>query len=178
MRMLKNLFNKIDSLINRTSYFSVVISGIMIVLMAFTATYGVVRRYIFNSPEPYSYELSTMFLVWTFVLAVAFLEKQEGHLRVDFFIILLPEKIRNFLVQILSPIIGLFFCVILTWKGWEVAMYSLKSGEKSMSLWAPPLFPIKFVIPIGYGLLCLVLITKICHGFDAISGSRKKESDE
>jgi TRAP-type C4-dicarboxylate transport system permease small subunit len=172
--MVRRLLKKGDHLINRTSYLFVVLSGMMITLMAFTATYGVVRRYIFNSPEPYSYELSTMFLLWTFVLAVGFLEKSDGHLRVDFFIILLPEKIRDFLLKIISPIVGLIFCVVLTWKGWEVAVYSLKSGEKSMYIWAPPLFPIKFVIPIGYGLLCMVLIAKICHGLAPLIYGPKK----
>lgn len=175
--MLK-LLKKIDDLIVRLSYYFVIISGIMIVLMAFTATYGVIRRYVFNSPEPYSYEISTMFLLWTYVLAVAFLEKRDGHLRVDFFLVLMPEKVRHFLTQILSPAIGLVFISVLTWKGWQVAVYSFKSGEKSMSIWAPPLYPIKFVIPIGYGLLCLVLIAKICHGFAGMTGDREKESDE
>ena len=151
------------------STFFVVISGILTVLMAFTATYGVVLRYVFNSPEPYSYELSTMFLLWTFVLAVAFLERNDQNIRVDFFVIFMPEKLGKFLHEIFSSIIGLVLCSVLTWKGWEVAMYSLKTGEKSMSLWAPPLFPIKIVVPIGYGLLCFVLLAKICRGFSSMT---------
>jgi TRAP-type mannitol/chloroaromatic compound transport system permease small subunit len=39
-------------------------------------------------------------------------------------------------------------------------MYSLKINEKSMSVWAEPLFPVKILIPICYALLVLVLINK------------------
>ncbi|HJX34306.1 MAG TPA: TRAP transporter small permease subunit, partial [Desulfatiglandales bacterium] len=95
--MFRKLINKADRVIERVSYAFTILSGILIVLMTFIASYGVIRRYVFKSPEPYSYELSMMFLLWTFVLALAYLEKQDGHLRVDFFVALLPKKIKNFI---------------------------------------------------------------------------------
>jgi TRAP-type C4-dicarboxylate transport system permease small subunit len=162
--ILRKIMEKTDSIIERLSIFFAVLSGIMIVLMSFTATYGVMRRYVFKSPEPYSYELSVMFLLWTFVLAVAYLEKLDSNLSVDFFVVLLPKKLRRFLLNVISPVLGLVFCGVLTWEGLDVAMYSLEIGEKSMSVWEVPLFPVKIIIPIGYGLLCLVLIMKIIRG--------------
>ena len=152
-------------MLERASKFFALLSGAMILLMAFTASYGVVRRYLFKSPEPYSYELSTMFLLWTFVLALAYLEKLDMHLRVDFFVVLLPEKLRLFMLNVVGPLFGLVFCSVLTREGYTAAMYSLEIGEKSMSIWAVPLFPVKIVIPVGYGLLCMVLLFKIIRGF-------------
>lgn len=163
--MFQEALNKIDHVLERLSKFFAVLSGILVLLMAFTASYGVIRRYLFKSPEPYSYELSTMFLLWTFVLALAYLEKLDGHLRVDFFVVLLPKKLRLFLLNVVGPLFGLAFCSVLTWEGWKVAMYSLEINEKSMSVWAVPLFPVKIVIPVGYGLLCIVLVLKIIRGF-------------
>lgn len=162
--MYQDTLNKIDRVLERISNFFAVLSGVMVLVMAFTATYGVIRRYIFKSPEPYSYELSTMFLLWTFVLALAYLEKLDGHLRVDFFVVLLPRKIRLFLLNVMGPLFGLIFCSVLTWEGLRAAMYSFEIGEKSMSVWAVPLSPIKIIIPIGYGLLCIVLVLKIIRG--------------
>jgi len=163
--MSQTVLKKFDRVLERISKFCALLSGILIVLMAFTAAYGVIRRYVFKSPEPYSYELSTMFLLWTFVLALAYLEKLDGHLRVDFFVVLLPKKIRKFLLNVFGPLMGLVFCSVLTWEGWTVAMYSREIGEKSMSVWAVPLFPVKVIIPFGYGLLCIVLVLKIIRGF-------------
>lgn len=163
--MHQGSLNKIDQILERISKFCAVLSGALIVLMAFTASYGVFRRYVFNSPEPYSYELSTMFLLWTFVLAIAHVEKLDGHLRVDFFVVLLPKKIRLFMLNVIGPLFGLLFASVLTWEGWRVAMYSHEIGEKSMSVWAVPLFPVKIIIPFGYGLLCIVLVLKIIRGF-------------
>lgn len=163
--MSQGMLDKTDRILERISNFFAVLSGILVLLMAFTASYGVIRRYVFKSPEPYSYELSTIFLLWTFVLALAYLEKLDGHLRVDFFVVLLPKKIRLFLLNVIGPLLGLIFCSVLTWEGWKAAMYSLEIGETSMSVWAVPLFPVKIVIPAGYGLLCIVLVLKIIRGF-------------
>lgn len=162
--MPRGILDKADRILERTSKYFALLSGIMILLMAFTASYGVVRRYVFKSPEPYSYELSTMFLLWTFVLALAYLEKLDMHLRVDFFVVLLPEKFRIFLLNVISPLFGFVFCSVLTWGGWTAAIYSLDIGEKSMSIWAVPLFPVKVIIPLGYGLLCIVLLLKTVKG--------------
>lgn len=162
--MFRGFINKADRVIERVSNAFAVISGILIVLMALIASYGVIRRYVFESPEPYSYELSMMFLLWTFVLALAYLEKLDSHLRVDFFVVLLPKRIRTFFLNVVGPLAGFIFCAVLTWEGWTVAMYSLEIGEKSMSIWAIPLFPVKIVVPIGYGLLCIVLLLKIIQG--------------
>jgi len=163
--MSQGILDKADRVLDRVSKFFAVLSGILVLLMAFTASYGVIRRYLFRSPEPYSYELSTMFLLWTFVLALAYLEKLDGHLRVDFFVVLFPRKLRLFLLNVVGPLLGLVFCSVLTWEGWTVAMYSLEIGERSMSVWAVPLFPVKVLIPVGYGLLCVVLVLKILRGF-------------
>lgn len=161
--MFRGFINKADRVIERVSYAFTILSGILIVLMTFIASYGVIRRYVFKSPEPYSYELSMMFLLWTFVLALAYLEKLDGHIRMDLFVVLLPKKIRDFLLNVIGPLLGFIFCAVLTYEGWIVAMYSLGIGERSMSVWAVPLFPVKIVIPIGYGLLCIVLLLRIAR---------------
>jgi C4-dicarboxylate transporter DctQ subunit len=163
--MSQSFLEKTDKVLERISNLFAVLSGILVLLMAFTASYGVIRRYIFKSPEPYSYELSTIFLLWTFVLALAYLEKLDGHLRVDFFVVLLPKKLRLFLLNVIGPLLGLIFCSVLTWEGWRAAMYSLEISETSMSVWAVPLFPVKIIVPAGYGLLCIVLVLKIIRGF-------------
>ena len=162
--MSRGILDKADRALDRASSFFALLSGILVLLMAFTATYGVARRYLFQSPEPYSYELSTMFLVWTFVLALASLERLDVQLRVDFLVVLFPKKFRIFVLNVVSPLLGLLFCSVLTRGGWTAAIYSLEIGEKSMSIWAVPLFPVKIVIPVGYGLLCIVLLLKTIRG--------------
>ena len=161
-------------LIENASYLLWGISGILILVMVFAATYGVMRRYAFNNPEPYSYEVSIICLLWCFVLAVAELEKQGRHIRVDIIAGRLPEIAQNIILNIIAPIAGLFICVILTWRGWTTAMFALRISEVSSSAWAVPLFPVKVIVPIGYGLLCLILLIRLSRGIASLKSGTKK----
>ncbi len=172
--MASKFIRAVDHLIERAGNLFLIHSGLMLVVMVFLATYGVVRRYIFDSPEPYSYELSMVFMLWSFVFAVAALERQRKHIRVDFVSSRLPVKAQSILLDIIAPILGLFFCGLLTWQGWEVAMFSLSISEVSSSAWAIPLFPVKILVPVGYGLLCLVILTILVRGVVSLVVGTKK----
>jgi len=158
--MARKITQVFDSFVQNASHVFVVLAGVQIVLMVFITTYGVVMRYFFRRPEPISYELCTIFLLWTFILAISAVERLDQHICADIFIQYAPKSVRNFLKNLLTPFLGLIFSVVLTWQGWRVAMYSLKVNERSFSVWAEPLFPIKILIPICYGLLTLVLLNK------------------
>ena len=175
--MTNKVKQKIDRIIERASHAFLVLSGILIVIMMFSATYGVVRRYVFVSPEPYSYEISTMFLLFSFVFAISAVEKLGRHIRVDFISGRLPERAQHVILNIIAPLMGLFFAYMLTWKGVEVSLFSLQIGEVSSSSWREPLFPIKLMVPIGYTMLVLVVLTRIYKGFASLKGNTKKMGD-
>jgi TRAP-type mannitol/chloroaromatic compound transport system permease small subunit len=162
--LLKKAMQTLDRLIGHVSYICVYISGIIAVIMCFLAFYGVFRRYALNRPEPYSYELSTIFLMVGIVLALPYIQKVGRHLRVDILANHFPETVQVILLNLVVPILALFYLVPMTWKSWDNAWYSLQVGERSFSAWAPPYFPIKVWIPIGIGLLCMVLFANIIRG--------------
>ena len=166
--LLKKTGQKIDYLIDRFTYVLVGITGIFIILMAFTATFGVVKRYAFKSPEPISYELSCILLLFSFIFAVAGLERHGKHITCDILSTHISKKAKNITLNIVGSIAGLFFSGVLMWQSWNNAIYSFHASEVSSSAWAIPLFPIKIMIPIGYGLLVLVLLIKIYLGFTSL----------
>jgi TRAP-type C4-dicarboxylate transport system permease small subunit len=164
----------LDRVIERISYVGVYISGILALLMACLATYGVLRRYAFNDPEKYSYEISIMFLVTGVVFALPYIQRVGRNLRVDFVVNRLPEGVQAILLNIVFPLIALFYIVPLTWKSWENSWYAFQVGERSYSAWAPLLGPIKVMVPIGAGLLCLVLLAQLCRGVSSSIKRTKK----
>jgi TRAP-type mannitol/chloroaromatic compound transport system permease small subunit len=174
--MIKKIFRVFERIIEWISEYGLVLSGIMIMIMTVLSTYGVGRRYIFNSPEPYSYDISTMLLLACVVFSVAGLQWSKRHLRVDFLASFFPDSVQNFLMDILTPILGLFYVFIITWKSWENFLYSFNIGEKSLSAWQELLWPIKLMVPLGMALLCLVLLIQLAHGIISISrGIIKKQ---
>jgi len=165
---MRKVLQIIDRTIDRICDLGLVSGGILILVMSLLSTYGVGRRYLLHSPEPYSYELSTMLLVACVVIAVAGLQRHGRHLRVDFVAIFLPASVQSILINIVTPVLALFYVVIVTWQSWNSALYSMSIGETSQSSWEEPLFPIKLLVPIGMALLCLVLAAQLSRGIASL----------
>lgn len=176
--MVKKLAQVIDRILERVSNSGLIVSGILILLMAFLSTYGVTRRYVLNNPESYSYELSIIFLVGCCVLSIAAIQWKKLHLRVDFIANHLPENVKLILSDILLPLMGLFYIGIMTWQSWDNALYSLRIGESSQSVWGEPYWPTKMVVTVGAGLLCLVLISQLVRGVTSLIHTVKRHKTE
>jgi TRAP-type C4-dicarboxylate transport system permease small subunit len=172
--LLKKAIRTLDNFIERVAHFSIYIAGGITLLMALVTTFGVVMRYVFKSPEHYTYEIGIFCLISSVSLALAYIQKQGRNLRVDFVSNFFPQKLQAALLDILIPLVALFYLVLLVRESWGDAWYSLGIGERTYSAWAPPVGPMKLIVPIGAGLLCIVLISQLIHGLVAL----KKDSAE
>jgi len=172
------VIQKLDHWLGRASHLLMLLSGILVLSMAWIESYGVVKRYVFHNPDPAAYELSTMFLLFCGVLAVAGVERLDRHVRNDMLASRFPERFKAIVLQTLFPLMALIFCAVLTWKSLGNALYALEIGQVSKTSWALPLAPIKFVIPLGYTLLCLVLLGKFVKGVARLKGGREPDQGE
>lgn len=71
-----------------------------------------------------------------------------------------PKAVKEILLNIVGPIIGLGFCIPVVWKSIDQAQFALQTGQVTTAVGLPA-FAVKVTIPIGVGLLCLVLIAQI-----------------
>jgi len=170
-----NIFKKISAVIENTCKFTAVISGAMIVLMAFIITYSVVMRYVFKNPDSHTYDLASIILLWSVVLTIPWLEKLDQHIRMDMVVNFIPRLTRYVVLRIIGPALALFYAIILAWKGWVNFIYSYNIGELSTSPWALPLAPVKFVVPVGYCLLGLMLLLNLVRGIAGFRNAGKTD---
>jgi len=168
----------LDLWIERINQGFLIFAGSLIVIMAFLAAYGSIRRYVFGAPEPVSYEFSKMCLLISFVLAIAAVEKQDRFLRCDLLLERFSENVRNIISNILSPVFGITFFGIITWIGCDDSLRALEIGQHSQSSWPVPLFPIKFLIPIGYGFLCFILTIRLVLGLLRLKTSHRETPED
>lgn len=176
--MAKKVLQKLNYYLERTSHGLLLFSGVLILLMGCAVTFGVVMRYAFHAPEPYTYELSAMFLLLCGILAVAGVERLDRNVRNDLISSRFPQRMEVIALKIIFPFLALLFVAVLMWKSVGNALYALRIGQISASPWAVPLAPIKFVIPAGYLLLCLVLIGKFIRGFASLKQGKKPGQEE
>lgn len=175
--MIRNTILQLDKFVALLAKIFVTIAGVMILGMILITCYGVIMRYFLEKPEPISIELSTILLLWSFLFAIAYVELEDKQIKADIFTGFFPESVNKFLQNIVSPILAVIYCSILTWKGWFFAVYSYQRGELSTSIWGEPLYPIKFAIPVGYGLLTIVTIRNLIYGFKSYFPSQNTISD-
>ena len=173
--MFTRIILKLNEWLGGTSQFLILVSGLMIMTMSFAQTYGVIKRYVFHAPDPFAYELSTMFLLFCGVLAVAGVEWLDRNVRNDIVSSRFPPVMKIIVINMVFPLLALAFCSVLTWKSLDNAIYALQIGQVTQSTWALPLAPIKLVIPFGYILLCLVLLLKIVRGIILIKNPQKRD---
>lgn len=160
---MKRFLVKADHIIDKVSEWGIVVSGILILVMGFLITYAAGARYIFDKPDPYSYELSIIFLVACILLAIPRIQRDRRNLRVDFIISHLSTKWQNIIGDILSSLLAMVFIAIVIWKSWDIFLSAIRSGETSQSAWQEPLWPMKLLVPLTMFWLFLTLISQLVH---------------
>jgi TRAP-type mannitol/chloroaromatic compound transport system permease small subunit len=116
--------------------------------------YEVVMRYLFNNPTSWSMEM-TQFLFCTMVALGGGWNLLTGsHVNVDIIYNRFGTRTRA-IISILTSLILFTFLFFVFRQNLLAAMQSLAWRETSASGWNPPLYPIKFIIPLGALLLLL-----------------------
>ncbi|AVL70205.1 C4-dicarboxylate ABC transporter substrate-binding protein [Oligella sp. HMSC05A10] len=130
-------------------------------VLILTLIYEVVSRYFFNAPTIWSHELSTMIFGAFAILSGSYTLKHLGHVRSDVVYLLLPARLQRF-CDILVYSIGLFILAVFLVHSIDFALKSWEAREVSArSIWQPPLYYIKSVIPIAVLLLMLQSLAEL-----------------
>jgi TRAP-type mannitol/chloroaromatic compound transport system permease small subunit len=146
--------------LERITRFFITISALMVILMALTTTYAVIRRYIFGKPDNNAFLAICIITLIFAVFSWAEVQRLKRHIVVDYFSDRFSPNIKDILENIITPILGLFFCGVLAWKNWTAAAFSLKIGESTVTNTVLPVFPFRVMITFGVMLVCVVLLTQ------------------
>jgi len=129
-------------------------SFLILVIVAFE-TAEVILRKVLNSPTDWIWEFCTLLSAAVFVMGGAWVHKEGKHVRTDFIYARLSRRTRALLDVIFFVIIFCSFMGVLIWKTVSNAMFSWSIRETTMTLWGPPLYPLKTVIALAFILFGL-----------------------
>ena len=166
LKIIERIKNGLDTF---GKYWALVIV-ILFILPAFEA---LVMRYTLNRPTIWSQELCCMIFGAYFMIGGAYGEACHAHVSMDLFYV----KYRG-IWKIIADTLTMFacglFCIILITRGGSAAIKAISIGQRSDSLWAPYLWPIRRCIPVGsFLLLVRSLISYIEKVKDSISYMRE-----
>ncbi|MBC7138736.1 MAG: TRAP transporter small permease [Defluviimonas sp.] len=104
--------------------------------------------------------VSYYYMVGLVFLPLAFVELSNEHIQVDLIHDMLSPGAKTVL-DMLALALSVVFYSLLTWQTWIDAVEKYTIGEKSMGMVAVTVWPGRFFLPLGTGLMVLLLLAKL-----------------
>ncbi len=145
-------------LIDRTSGAVAILAGLAVVLLIVTVTIDVVGRTLFRSPLAGTLEMTAYWwMPMITLLAFAFTEKGQEHIKVTILLDALPLRMRQ-LVEGSFGLLTIALLLLLAWFALQEALYAAEIGKTTPSRPPVTVWPFYFVAVAGIGLLALQVV--------------------
>jgi TRAP-type mannitol/chloroaromatic compound transport system permease small subunit len=128
-------------------------------------------RYLFSESSNAWLEIQWYLFSATFLLGAAYTLRVNGHVRVDLIYMQLSERARLWvdlfgLIAFLLP-----SCAILTYMGWYFFADSYRIHEMSSNAGGLLRWPVKLLMPAGFGFLTLQGLSELIKRIAALTGA-------
>ena len=137
-----------------------IVCSYLMIPLTLLVVYEVVTR-LFARPTVWTFEMSNFFYGAHFMLVAAYGLLYKSHVTVDLFSGRLSKKTQAILSLICYLFMYFPFIAVWIYFGVSYSANSWQMWEKSWSIWGPPLYPIKTVIPIAAVMLLLQGISEV-----------------
>jgi TRAP-type C4-dicarboxylate transport system permease small subunit len=161
----------IDAIAYITGYFSGwVVIGIMSLTMA-----EVITRYVLRHPLMLADEFGGYAYAAVSLVALAYTMRQGRHIRVQFVVSRLPATVSNWL-RVITLTLALVYACVATQASYtfivQAFQRNIRSASWLMTPWAWP----QMIFPIGFSLLCLILLVEIAQAIRNIRSGVSTEA--
>lgn len=124
------------------------LAGILLLTITLMVTYAVILRYIKIRPPIWVIQYTEYGLLWITFLGAAWLQRLNGHIRIDTIISNLPEKIQGKL-EIINHILGCLVTLIVFYFGLFHTIDLFQRGILEVNTINVPKYIIFSIIPFG-----------------------------
>ena len=153
-------------------------SSFLAIPLILIVVYEVVMRYLFNAPTVWVFEATTLIYGTHFMLGFAYTHKHDSHVSIDVFESRIPTRPRTILRIVVNLLVFMPTTGLLS--VWSViyAATSWGNWEKASTSWAPPLYPFKTIMAIGFILLFMQGIAKCIQDYKSLRSPDTNEMGE
>lgn len=151
MKKLSGLLRKLIDIAENLSNLG---AGWLIISLMVLVASDVVYRATAAKSIAGAYTLSEIIMVGICFLAMAYTQKQRGHVSMDFVVTRLKWKTAQF-TEICSSSLSLFIAVLLFYRAAAEAHVAVKIRLITSGIVKWPAWPLKIVVAFGFFLLCI-----------------------
>ena len=145
----------------------------MAVALVLVVAYGVIKRYVFNAPELWPYEVAIMLGSAVYILGLCYTHRYDRHVRVDVIYAHLPPRWRG-LIDVLGSLLMFFPILILityvsanwAWGAWATDERMAETG------WYPPAAPLRTLVAIGFLFFTLQGVAQLVRALHLLRRSK------
>ena len=138
---MRKIFQIIDAIVSW-------VSNLVIIALIIIAALQIISRYIFNHAFSWTEEVSLMLVLWLAYFGMVMAMRKEAHLRVDAFVMGLPQKYQHWLHVLV--LLGAILCsLFVSWISLETALKIMSRGQTASSI-PLPLWIVWMAIPICF----------------------------
>jgi len=161
-----NVIKKIMTAIEKVNLFTGKLMVITLLLAVLVITMEVFMRYFFGLPTNWGHELMTILFAITYVFVAGYCHYHRAHVRVDVLYVSRTKRTRAWM-DLFTSIFFFLFTIVFLWTSatfwWssqtmvagDVFFGIPLTGERSPTDWAPPYYPVKFMMVAGAVILVL-----------------------
>jgi TRAP-type mannitol/chloroaromatic compound transport system permease small subunit len=140
------------------------------VVLIITISYDVIMRYVFNAPTDWSYTLSYMLGATMFCIGQAYVQRINGHVRVDLLYVKFSPRTKLLLDVLFTILFFLPTFFMVSRNLWINFFYAFHVKEKAIhSTWYPLTWPYKLLIAIGFTLFFIQGLVRLIQDLRALA---------
>lgn len=166
MQSLLRFSRRIDAL---SAHISVLATACVLLACAISAG-NAISRYAFDLSSNAWLEAQWYLFAGIVMLGAAHTLRRNGHVRVDLVYGNVSSRTRAW-IDVLGTLLFLFPAIgLLTWFSWPMFMSSFLSGEVSSNFGGLVRWPVKLLLPVGFGLLWLQGVSELIKRIAQLRG--------
>lgn len=140
----------------------------LVLVAALISAFNAIYRKAFNDSSNSLLEIQWYLFGAIFLLCAAYTLKHDGHVRIDVIYGKLSRRTQTW-IDIIGTVVFLMpVCILIMWLSWPIFVDAYVSKETSSDAGGLIRWPIKLMIPIGFGLLVLQGISELIKRIDRL----------
>ncbi len=132
-----------------------------LVAMVLLTSTDITLRKFFNSPLPYTFEVTEYLLVIVAWCYIAFTTSKGRHVSVDTITSRFPRKVRK-VILIVGDFITIILFGLIAWQSFLQGLNVLNVGTVSAILHIPK-YPFQFWVAFGSAMACIIFLFKVLN---------------
>ena len=166
---LKEIESTVESILDKILGGCMALGALLLVPWVFIFTGTVIARGVFHMSPRYLEEYTGYWTLIITCLALAYALRKGVHIRTDIVVNRFPPQVRA-IIEIFVAVIALAVSCVFTAESTKLLMFAIAEGIHGFLGTEALLWPIYLWVPIGYGLLSVVLLLYFFHTILAVVG--------